>query len=438
MNAFWRLRSRSAASPAVGSSGDSRGARGRGALLGWRTFAVGCLAAALPTHAAESGAPSTAADVDARPWLVIAGAGGRLGRELLRQVDPQRYRIRALSSDPERSRRELGAARYTRAQWLRTDVRDAAQVERALQGATFVISTIGAREFSGAAGPQFIDYQGNVRLADAAVRAGVRHLVLISSGPAGSHRDQSTDAVMGHIRLWKTMAEEHLKASGLSYTIVGPGGLSDVPARREGVAVIPRAQYRSTEVSRADVARIVLDALVNPDAARKSFAVVGNRPGDPEAWRAALRALPGDVGRDVPIEALRFLAGHWFAENGDTVTEEVWSAPRAGLMVGVNHSTRTPGAGERARRSFEYLRIEQPRDGGLTLLASPNGRHPPTAFRLTTWDADGGRAIFTRLDDDFPKLVTYQRTDGGLRARVDGADPERGRLEQSWDFRRRD
>ncbi len=229
------------------------------------------------------------------PLLVIAGASGRTGGAILEAAPADRFRIRALSGDLARARQELGAALYARAQWLQVDVRKATAVRKALSGADYVISAIGARIFEGPSSPQFVDFGGNVNLIDAARAAGTRHFVLVSSASAGSHRDQRLTPRLGNVLLDKTQAEEHLKRSGLGYTIVGPAGLLDTPPRQDGLQIIRRADYGSTNVARGDVARVVLDALVNPDADHKSFALVGDRPGDPDAWRAELRVLPRDA-----------------------------------------------------------------------------------------------------------------------------------------------
>jgi uncharacterized protein YbjT (DUF2867 family) len=375
------------------------------------------VAAAAAAAAAADQRPASAAA--AAPLLVIAGASGQTGRRILQSVPAGRYRVRALSADLARARRELGRALYARAEWHQVDIRDAAAVKPALDGATYVISAIGARMFEGAASPQFIDYQANVNLVDAARAAGARHFVMVSSASAGSHRDQSQVPRLGHVLLYKTQAEEHLKASGLGYTILGPAGLLNTPARRDGLEIVPRAAYASTNVSRADVARVALDALDNPDAGSKSFALVGDRRGDPEAWRTQLRTLPRDDRGS--LEALDWMTGHWRSGDG----EELWLAPRGGLMLGLNREVR---AGRPA--AFEYLRIEARADGALVYLASPGGRDA-TPFRLTTLGPR--RAVFTNPSHDFPKILTYWREGETLRARADGVEGgKRMELEHAW------
>jgi uncharacterized protein YbjT (DUF2867 family) len=382
-------------------------------------LALGTTADGAASGATASGGPPGTARSTEAPLLVIAGASGRTGSRILRAVPAGRYRIRALSGDLARARRELGRSLYSRAEWREVDVRDPAAVKAALAGASYVISAIGARAFEGASSPQFIDFQGAVNLVDAAQAAGVARFVMISSASAGSHRDQSQVPRLGHVLLYKTQAEEHLKASGVAYTIVGPAGLLDRPAGRDGLELLPRADYVSTNVSRDDVARVALDALQNPDADRKSFALVGDRRGDPEAWRAQLRTLPRDDRSS--LEALAWMAGHW--RDGDR--EELWLAPRGGLMLGLNRELR---AGQPAH--FEFLRIEARADGSLVYLASPGGR-AVTPFRLTTLGAQ--RAVFTNPAHDFPKILTYWREDDRLHARADGVENGvRQSLEYAW------
>ncbi len=401
---------------AAGVAWLSLGAAAAAAAAATATAAAASIAGVAP---APTGTPPRGGEASTRPLLVIAGASGRTGRQVLEAVPAGRFRVRALAGDLARARRDLGRSSYARAEWLEVDVRDPEAVRSALAGATYVISAIGARGFEGEASPQFVDFQGNVNLVDAARAAGASRFVMISSASAGSHRDQSQVPRLGHVLLYKTQAEEHLKASGLGYTIVGPAGLLDTPARRDGLEVLPRASYVSTNVSRADVARVALDVLQDPDTDHKSFALVGDRRGDPEAWRGQLRALPRDDRGS--LEALAWMAGHW--RDGDR--EELWLAPRGGLMLGLNREPR-PGA----LASFEYLRIEARADGSLVYLASPGGR-AATPFHLTTLGPQ--RAVFTNPSHDFPKMLTYWRDGETLRARADGVEAgERRALEYSW------
>lgn len=373
-----------------------------------------------------------------RALVVVAGASGQTGRLIVATALTAGYDVRGLTSDLARARSELGPELYDRVEWQVVDVRDAAAVRAAVRSARFVVSAIGARVFEGPQSPQFIDYGGNAKLIDAARAERVERFVMISSAAAGPHRDQSQAPMLGYVRMWKTRAEQRLRDSGLAYTIIGPAGLLDTPPGRDGLRVLRREDYVSTNVSRADVARVAIDALGNPDAIGKSFALVGDRPGDPQVWRMELRALPRDTKlgpslaatQQPRLEQLAWLAGHW-ASSGEAGgwSEELWLAPQSTLMPGVSREVREDG-----RTSFEYLRIEQRPDGRIVYIASPSGQ-ATTEFLLQSLQEQ--RAVFANPAHDFPTRLIYWREGSTLRARLEGTAAGGPRtVEYRWTLRR--
>jgi hypothetical protein len=120
---------------------------------------------------------------------------------------------------------------------------------------------------------------------------------------------------------------------------------------------------------------------------------------------------------------IAWLTGAWCGEAEGTFSEEVWMAPRGGLMLGLHRDTRAGSPSE-----FEFLRIEL-EAGRVTYIAQPGGK-PPTAFALR---ASGARSVtFANDAHDFPKRITYSRTDATLRARVDNGSDSGTRLEWTW------
>ena len=134
--------------------------------------------------------------------------------------------------------------------------------------------------------------------------------------------------------------------------------------------------------------------------------------GAPVAARAD--ALPG------------WLAGHWVVD-GETRVDEVWLAPRDGLMLGMS---RTSGGG---KPFFEFVRIEARADG-VWYLAQPGGRDPPTAFRLVASDAR--EILFENPEHDFPQRVRYRRDgEDAIVATIEGLSKGKPRTE-TWRYRR--
>jgi len=162
-----------------------------------------------------------------------------------------------------------------------------------MRGAVAVISAIGGRAPWGANGFRAIDWEGNRALIDAARAAGVRRFILITAGSAG--RGGFPYALPFAPYPWKARAEAYLRASGLDYTILGPGGLTDGPGDQQGVRVTCRADYRTGRVTRADLAALTVFCLGSPRTLGKTLALVNDATLAPGAWRGSVEGLPGDA-----------------------------------------------------------------------------------------------------------------------------------------------
>jgi hypothetical protein len=125
------------------------------------------------------------------------------------------------------------------------------------------------------------------------------------------------------------------------------------------------------------------------------------------------------------VDALGWLAGRWLAEANGRWTDESWSAPRGGVMLGHSRS----GRGE-TLREFEFLRLAADADGTLAYFAQPGGR-PPVAFRLVA--SEGTSATFENPGHDFPQRIRYVRDGESLTATISRID---GSNAMSWRFRR--
>ena len=120
-----------------------------------------------------------------------------------------------------------------------------------------------------------------------------------------------------------------------------------------------------------------------------------------------------------------FLTGCWEHRAAERWTQECWTDPRGGLMIGSSRS----GSSETIRE-WEWLRIERWTDGALNYIASPGGRTP---VRFTAIAVTPTEAVFTNPAHDYPQRIRYRLKDGRLEAEislVDGSRPNR------WSYRR--
>ena len=90
---------------------------------------------------------------------------------------------------------------------------------------------------------------------------------------------------------WKAKAETYLRDSRLDYTIIAPGGLGDEPAGQLGVRLTPRADYIVGQVTRADVAEVMIASLMDDSTIGKTITIINDETLAPEAWRETLATL---------------------------------------------------------------------------------------------------------------------------------------------------
>jgi len=122
---------------------------------------------------------------------------------------------------------------------------------------------------------------------------------------------------------------------------------------------------------------------------------------------------------------LAWMSGRWVSEQDGRWTEEHWSAPRAGTMMGYSWT------GEGANISeYEYLRLQAGEDDEIVYLAQPNGG-AGVGFYLSR--IEGMSATFENPTHDFPQLIRYVRTGDQMVATISKTD---GSNAMSWTYRR--
>ena len=144
-----------------------------------------------------------------------------------------------------------------------------------VEGADAIVFAAGAGPGSGPERKRTVDLGAAVALVEAARDAGVRRYVMISAmgadDPAGG-----PESMRPYLEA-KGAADAALRDSGLDWTIVRPGGLTDDPGTGR-VAIAP-ALGRRGKVPRDDVALVVAELLDPPAAVGVSFELLaGNEP----------------------------------------------------------------------------------------------------------------------------------------------------------------
>ena len=240
-------------------------------------------AAALLTVGCAQEAETPEAPEAPRPLVLVAGATGGTGSLVVAELQKQGYPVRAFVRSTAKAAERLGAD----VEAVAGDLKDTASIAAALDGVGAIINAAGA----GGGGsedntPEKVDYEGARNLAEAALAAGVGHYVLVSSRGV-TDDDHYLNRMFDNVMLWKRRGEEAVAASGVPYTIVRPGGLSDDPGGVQTI-IFEQGDTRSQGIwnTRADVARVCVAALKH-EAARNKIFEIHAEDGEPQADFAA-------------------------------------------------------------------------------------------------------------------------------------------------------
>lgn len=220
--------------------------------------------------------------------VLVAGATGGTGRQIVSELNAAGYRVRAFVRDADSARAVLGKD----VEYATGDVRQRPTIDAAMLGVRYVIVAIGATRKDPANGPEFVDYQGVRNLAEAAAAGKADQMVLVSSSGV-THKDHVLNRMFDNVLIWKGKGEDALRASGVPYTIVRPGGLTNKPGGQDGLR-FEQGDEGTGVIPRADVARVCVAALAAPAARNRTFELYGAPPPPPKDWNALFSGLAGD------------------------------------------------------------------------------------------------------------------------------------------------
>jgi uncharacterized protein YbjT (DUF2867 family) len=202
--------------------------------------------------------------------VVIAGGHGQIALLLERRLSAAGHRVRGLVRDPAQAA-DLQAAG---AEPVVADLEALDDLAPFVEGASAVVFAAGAGPGSGAARKRTVDLGAAVKLADAARAAGVGRYLMVSAMGAGDPAAGS-EAMRPYLEA-KAQADEAVAGSGLDFTIVRPGGLTDEPAA--GRVAVGERVARGT-IPRDDVAAVLVACLDEPGTVGRTFDLVsGDTP----------------------------------------------------------------------------------------------------------------------------------------------------------------
>jgi uncharacterized protein YbjT (DUF2867 family) len=295
--------------------------------------------------------------------ILVAGATGVLGTEIVRRLRERGESVRALvreSSDAGKvaSLEKMGA------EVVRGDLKDPPSLKKAVNGMDTVVSTVTAIT-TAKPGDSFdaTDEQGNINLLNESVAAGVRRFVFASFDIDGVAESPLTNA--------KRHAEQSIMSSGIDYTIHRPSLFMQIwlspmlfadPATATAKVFGPGTtgiEY----IAVGDVAEAIVQSIFDDSMKNR---VVGYGGPEPVSQRHALGIFSEAFGKpfapiDIPESELE---KQWSA------AENPWQKSLTGLMLGV---ARGFGGGAGPVSQYFPMKMTTVKEFATTLAkSSPN------------------------------------------------------------------
>ena len=197
----------------------------------------------------------------------VAGATGETGKRIVQELVARNIPVRALVRDLEKARSILPEI----VDLVQGDVLKPETLSAALGDSTVLLCATGAAPSFNPTGPYKVDYEGTKNLVDAAKAKGIEHFTFVSSLCTSKLFHPLN--LFWLILVWKKQAEEYIQKSGLTYTIVRPGGLKNEDNSNPIVMQSADTMFEGN-IPRQKVAQVCLESLFEPASHNKIVEIV--------------------------------------------------------------------------------------------------------------------------------------------------------------------
>ena len=204
--------------------------------------------------------------------VAVTGASGKTGYRIAEELSKEEINPRLLIRPQSHLPGQLSEYPHQRLSLFDPDALD-----RALTGVDALVIATGARPSVDLTAPMRVDAFGVKRQVESCQRVGVQRIILVSSLCAGRWKHPLN--LFGLILVWKRMGEAALEESGLDWTVIRPGGLSEREDHltEEGIVWSGPDVQTSDSIPRRLVARCCVEALKTPASIGRILEVTSNK-----------------------------------------------------------------------------------------------------------------------------------------------------------------
>ena len=199
----------------------------------------------------------------------VAGATGQTGRHIVSELIKRNISVRALVRNLELAKQVLP----TGVELVQGNVLFADTLPEAIADCDVLICATGAKASLNVLEPYLVDFIGTKNLVKAAKAKNIQHFVIVSSLCVSKFLHPLN--LFWLVLFWKKQAERYLQDSGLTYTIVRPGGLLN-REKEGGLVLVGADTLFEGSIPRTKVSQVTVEALFEDNAKNKLVEIVVN------------------------------------------------------------------------------------------------------------------------------------------------------------------
>lgn len=209
--------------------------------------------------------------------VLVVGATGQTGKRIVQELVEQKIPVRALVRDVNKAKELLPQdSELFVGDVLKTDTLTAA-----MTGCNQLICATGATPSFDFTQPYKVDYQGTKNLVNVARKNNIEQFVIVSSLCVSKFFHPLN--LFWLVLWWKKQAENYLQKSGLTYTIVRPGGLKNEDNTDKIVMSSADTLFEGS-IPRQKVAQVCVAALSQPEAKNKIVEIIAKPDAPAKTW----------------------------------------------------------------------------------------------------------------------------------------------------------
>ncbi len=216
--------------------------------------------------------------------ITIAGGHGSIAMLMHPMLRKRGHSVRGIIRKEE----QAGDLEEVGAEPVVCDIEETDDISNAVGDVDAVVFAAGAGPGSGAERKWTVDRDGAIKLIEAAKKNNIDRYVMISA--MGLDNPRGNEVFRAYLQA-KAEADEALRNSGLAYTIIKPGRLTD----EDGTGKVELGvDLQKGEIPREDVAGVLTEILETPETAGLQLDLVSGDTPIPKAVKEVVTSVQKD------------------------------------------------------------------------------------------------------------------------------------------------